>query len=1120
MSTEIVHCPLCDNQMFIDVPSCTVCGTPNPHWRSLVEAAPGVEVREPEGSFPIEDAEGAMPVTAEASAQAEGTPNSDDTQFISPEFDLSAFFAPMQETDVTQSRSDQDPTLAPELDLSALFADFDSSDSAGEAGDPVVASSIAQDGTGDTPPVQEAPHYSVQHAEGLQGSDPAFPEYVFSPLFTQSQGFDVASEQEIIESEKPAQPVTVTLVAETAPPVAPTSDAEAAEEARFTPYPAALEAGAEPLAVSDEALPADPSLEPNAIAYLAEITPSEEFDGIEAAAVSEESEEVEDGGIESPPLAPSAEPVLAAAEVETPGLSGELTEIGVAGQLSALSVQEAMPQGVPSAPTPSAEIYVAEEVPAAPALTEPELSERLPIFDAEGYDLPLPNEQVEREDATLYGFDMAPEQSVGDLPADLQAENVLAAEDVEKTATPIKAAGEPGETTEITPSVPGALFDSEYNPDTAEIESSRRPQLEADEAFVEEHAVEAYSPTGEMSTQLDAAALEVEPQGREEIGGEAQVETSIAVELPEIVSEPQISYEVQEEQAALHEVVPASSQVEDEEGASQQPQLVSTSFDHQALLADVGDASSAPASVDELSTGAIEAPDENRADWPTQEQEPACSGYDGSDVVPATPDVSPVIADEAVDEQLEGAALQESAVTEAPSATEPEVTPYVIAPQRAVAPSSTTGAVAHAEPTYRNKQAPLTENNPGASLSAPYADVQAPAVDIPSTSTEEVVSPGFEQPEEATAPADDAPALFSPGATEYAAFSLPPAQPVDVVSHGDSLVEPREPLAEQPPAPGRVDDAEPGVASELDLSHLFEAIPDQAVIDTVAPPAEEQVAPTQAVQVVRCRVCDNQTPVGVQFCQVCGSVMPQPIFYNEVYVEEPDVEEIAPEPQQPEPQQQAAQRIFTVPVQSERTPLYRAPVWEPGMPRPKPGTPEYEAMARAALEQAHNGIAGSIPPPTPSSSQPAFAPQPTENQPPPQTPSWIPGMPRPKPGTPEYEAMARAALGQRDVSPATTPPSAPAQSPVWTSGAPRPKPGTPEYEAMARAALEQAHNGNSLPPQGSTPPGGYTPPGGQPADYFSALLPPGAPRPKPGTPEYEELVRRALNLQRGLRDEG
>ncbi len=1273
MSTEVVHCPLCDNQMFIDVPSCTVCGTPNPHWRSPVEATPDADTQEPEGFSPIEVAGDVVPATVESSAQAEGTPSSDDAPFISPEFDLSAFFAPAQEPDNPQSSSDQNPTLEPELDLSALFADFDSNDSAGEISDPVVAPGVAY-GDSDTP-LQEAPHYSTQLAdeEGLQGPGPASPKYAFPPLFDQLQESDMALEQEVIESEKPAQPVTLMAEAEAAPPpVLPTSNAEVAEDACLLTAP--LEAVTAPLAISAASLSADMLPDPNTNISLTETPPSEKFDGVEASVVSEEPKGVEVEGKASPPLAASVEPVLpekniAEDEIEKAGLHRELTEAGISSEQSpVLSVREAMPQGVPSSPPSPVEISVAEEPPATPAIGE---NPPIPVFGAEEGGLPLFDEQVEQKDAAVSVSDAAPEQGVGDLPeADLQSENA---------AIPVETIRVTGETTEADESLLSAVFDSEYNPDMADAEYSRTSQLEPAEAFVEEpanaHGGEAAgeehiagadiateseaeaqgqtedvaeppspavieeagelaaktktevvaeplyaqpqpiepqraqleivetpptpeeashsfvdvlpvedgsvhlisrgpaevsdgaplasdltsgednsrspqmvedprvpdleeaqpgglayseetqpalvisSPTGEVSAQLDAAALGIEPSGREELAGEAQaVETPLAGELTELASEPQISSQAAEEQTALREAVSEASQVEG--GTSQQPQLTMASFDLLALFADVDGASSAPASVEELSTApteqVVEAPDENRVDLPTQES--ADAGYEGPDVVPAMPDIPSFVAEATASEQLGEQLLQEAAVTEAPSATERDATPYVIAPQTEVAPSSTIGAVApQTEPAYRNEWPPLIGNTPDPGLSGPYADLQAPAVELPSTSVEkeppthtEALFPDLEQPEEATALADDAP-VFRPEATEYAAFPLPPAQP-------------GEPLSEQPPAHSRVDDVEPesAVASELDLSHLFEATPGQAVVDTVAPAAEEQIAPTQAMQVVRCRVCDNQMPVGVQFCQVCGSVMPQPTFYNEVYVEEPEpaVEEIAPEPQQLEPQQQAAQRIFTVPVQSERTPVYQSPVWEPGMPRPKPGTPEYEAMARAVLEQARSGNAGS-PPPQPSSSQSALAPQPAENQPPPpQAPSWIPGMPRPKPGTPEYEAMARAALGQRDVSLAPAPPPEPAQSPVWTSGMPRPKPGTPEYEAMARAALEQARNGNSSSPQGSTPPGGYTPTGGQPADYFSSLLPPGAPRPKPGTPEYEDLVRRALNLQRGLRDDG
>ncbi|HKP53922.1 MAG TPA: hypothetical protein VJ183_14880, partial [Chloroflexia bacterium] len=189
-----------------------------------------------------------------------------------------------------------------------------------------------------------------------------------------------------------------------------------------------------------------------------------------------------------------------------------------------------------------------------------------------------------------------------------------------------------------------------------------------------------------------------------------------------------------------------------------------------------------------------------------------------------------------------------------------------------------------------------------------------------------------------------------------------------------------------------------------------------------------------------------------------------------------------------------------------------AEAWQPapGMPRPQRGTPEYDAMVRAALAQ--RGI-----PYNPSTPAPQAQPQQPQAQ-----PSWQPqpGQPRPKPGTPEYEEMARAALAQRGIgtgplpsSPASSSqpyqssPQQPQAQPAWQPqpGQPRPKPGTPEYEEMVRQALAQ--RGISTGPLPSQSPSQNQGPPASPYDSSQ-------PRPKPGTPEYEEMVRQALNERR------
>ncbi len=135
-----------------------------------------------------------------------------------------------------------------------------------------------------------------------------------------------------------------------------------------------------------------------------------------------------------------------------------------------------------------------------------------------------------------------------------------------------------------------------------------------------------------------------------------------------------------------------------------------------------------------------------------------------------------------------------------------------------------------------------------------------------------------------------------------------------------------------------------------------------------------------------------------------------------------------------------------------------SPYTDPNVPRPKPGTPEYEAMVQRALEERLHAQPGG------GQGQPGetayAAPPPQSAQPAAFTAPFAPSASRPKPGTPEYEEMARQALNQRIQSgPLAGPPQpAPTGPPVAqppAADAPKPKPGTPEYEAMVQRALDE-----------------------------------------------------------------
>jgi len=203
---------------------------------------------------------------------------------------------------------------------------------------------------------------------------------------------------------------------------------------------------------------------------------------------------------------------------------------------------------------------------------------------------------------------------------------------------------------------------------------------------------------------------------------------------------------------------------------------------------------------------------------------------------------------------------------------------------------------------------------------------------------------------------------------------------------------------------------------------------------------------------------------------------------------------------------------------------YDAPSWKPGdedqsasqqsswTPSPTPTTPIYQSYS-------------------PSSS-------PVQPQTAPTSPDLPPPWQRPKPGTPEYEEMARRALETRGIQatppqgyppqgsqagqPSYTQPSRqqtpmPPVTPAVPLPAQRPKPGTPEYEEMARRAMEERlkQQGSSGTPTQPTPAYGYTPQSPEtnyapPPPPVTPAVPPPGQRPKPGTPEYEEMARRAL----------
>jgi hypothetical protein len=249
-------------------------------------------------------------------------------------------------------------------------------------------------------------------------------------------------------------------------------------------------------------------------------------------------------------------------------------------------------------------------------------------------------------------------------------------------------------------------------------------------------------------------------------------------------------------------------------------------------------------------------------------------------------------------------------------------------------------------------------------------------------------------------------------------------------------------------------------------------------------------------------------------------------------------------PAQPSPQESTGEPATTVftydsAATQQTSPQYDAPSWRPddeeqSSYRPVDGAPTTE-------QQSQQSAWTQPPTPTPSVYQ-SYSPG--ASTPSPVTTPDIPlSGQRPKPGTPEYEEMARKALEAKGISPtppqgytprpgvtdtpatSSTPSTSSGTAPVLPPGQ-RPKPGTPEYEEMARRAMEERlkqQGGAGAATSQPTPSQGYTPQAGEasyppPTPPVTPTVPPPGQRPKPGTPEYEEMARRALEER--LRQQG
>src|SRR5687768_15142026 len=103
MSTDVVRCSVCDNQMPVSVEYCGVCGTLNPFYAIWKES---------QGS------EGTAPASAQATASSH-----EEEQETPIDFDFSALFGTQsQEEPQPESSTPDQGEAAPAVDLASLFA--------------------------------------------------------------------------------------------------------------------------------------------------------------------------------------------------------------------------------------------------------------------------------------------------------------------------------------------------------------------------------------------------------------------------------------------------------------------------------------------------------------------------------------------------------------------------------------------------------------------------------------------------------------------------------------------------------------------------------------------------------------------------------------------------------------------------------------------------------------------------------------------------------------------------------------------------------------------------------------------------------------------------------------
>lgn len=1018
MSADVVRCAVCDNQMFAATPACVVCGTPNP-YAQLAAGQPG------------EDPPLVSPQQAANTGVAAPVPaqDADSTPFT---FDFPAFTleAPYQSSPTT-------PQAEPfGLDLSALFTWDDTP--AAPASEPEEIERPA--------PAEDFAYFTSQEVAAPVEAGPNHAAGDVQPPLELRAG-DISHEGVVAGGIEEEVPSSITEAAEAAPLEAANSQVYASplyieavppagsqEEEVYSPAPASAIREVVPVVPVEEEQ--QEQQEPGAM-------PEDEQPGSEAtvqalqpAVTTQEEPEVE----ASPtPLAASLEP---AALDEYAGDDAESPSPEVWDDLQPFSTQARQTNAsdnagfeAPSEQKPVAEAAVhspANDIaPASATAEEPPPTSTLTV-EAEDTP-PLPSEdgpQAVEEAPLPEVFAVAPVGSSVKMPAIMPAV-VLEDEAIESRIGEQEAYSGP-------PTTP--LVDS-------------APTVEA-ESLVEEPEQISFAepPAAEFAPNIDAP----------------QAEEAVISAQPALPSLPGVEYSVPGEAQAmlLAPAVEQESRPAVEALAEPSPALIQP---YAAYSPDTEDY--AQESDIELPPPVVEPESQtasaliSQAELPefagliaAEPQEAAVSngmrGYEAGEAEEPQDAHSPEIEVQTLSPELVGESPIEAVYN--PEAEAPVIMPYPLqepAPTEEIAVEIAVEPPAWQVQTYGTSTADAARNaEPAASLFDSY--IWSPGADTVPPAT----------PEAETLPVAEAASPF--------AFDITQLQ----------IAEPKQlPLGEGPamPAPAQpVEQVAPPIAQPEPTEELEPPLiePERApfYVQTVTSPLHAEAGATQAGQ-------DNLQDMhawkpGDDLPDQANTPLPpqeQAVPNGTIYYSQ------AVQPMSA--QQGQAAPAFQGTVQPSA--LGPASTWDPSRPRPNPGTPEYDELARQAFaSRGGNPQAPQVQPWQSQQSQqsPPFQqpqPQPAYNsyQQPAGNQTGPPSsLPKPQPGTPEYEEMARQAFAYRSTHPgAASPQTGPlpqqpqaqqTQQPVTPGpdpNAPKPKPGTPEYEALVRQALAQKFNKQS-----------------------------------------------------------